>query len=143
MPSPLGTAAKSGKRHAMDDFSKRSDGPSREEDYPVTRPPTVSAVDARAFVQEVGTNGANEPAPAPDAPSTPEEASTLLATTVLNKLICKYSRESALVMTNLPMPGESQSPVNYMQQVDTLVESLPLCMLIMGQKNSDVVTMYS
>ena len=28
-------------------------------------------------------------------------------------------------------------------QVDTLVDSLPLCMLIMGQKNSDVVTMYS
>ena len=28
-------------------------------------------------------------------------------------------------------------------QVDLLVDSLPLCMLIMGQKNSDVVTMYS
>jgi len=94
------------------------------------------------------------------------------------------------VMTNLPMPGEAQSPANYMKQanpnpnpnlnpnpnpnpnpnymkqarlvqppphaqapapaaphphtqVDTLVDSLPLCMLIMGQKNSDVVTMYS
>ena len=69
-------------------------------------------------------------------------------------------------MTNLPMPGEAQSPANYMKQarlveppphsqapapapphphtqVDTLVDSLPLCMLIMGQKNSDVVTMYS
>ena len=93
------------------------------------------------------------------------------------------------MMTNLPMPGEAQSPANYMKQVrlnahahicmhaschvhvrmqvdhaacicnfayayvymcvcvavqvDTLVDSLPLCMLIMGQKNSDVVTMYS
>ena len=55
----------------------------------------------------------------------------------------KYSKDSALVMTNLPMPGEAQSPANYMQQVTTLVDSLPLCMLIMGQKNSDVVTMYS
>jgi len=76
------------------------------------------------------------------------------------------AQESALVMTNLPMPGEAQSPANYMKQarlveppphaqapahapphphtqVDTLVDSLPLCMLIMGQKNSDVVTMYS
>ena len=46
-------------------------------------------------------------------------------------------------MTNLPLPSEAQTPTNYMQQVDTLMESLPLCMLIMGQKNSDVVTMYS
>jgi len=46
-------------------------------------------------------------------------------------------------MTNLPMPSEAQTATSYMHQVDTLMESLPLCMLIMGQKNSDVVTMYS
>jgi len=83
------------------------------------------------------------PAAASGEAATQGEAATLLATTVLNRLICKYSKESSLVMTNLPMPGEEQSPANYMKQVDTLVDSLPLCMLIMGQKNSDVVTMYS
>ena len=73
----------------------------------------------------------------------PAQASTLLATRILNRLIFKYSKDAALVMTNLPLPSEAQTPTNYMHQVDTLMESLPLCMLIMGQKNSDVVTMYS
>jgi hypothetical protein len=131
VPSPFGNAAK--KRYSSDDASSN-----RAED----EGPIVAA--APELPPPVGGSPAGAPAASLlDAASTPEEVSTLLATRILNNLICKYSKDSALVMTNLPMPGEAQSPANYMQQVTTLVDSLPLCMLIMGQKNSDVVTMYS
>lgn len=111
----------------------------------IEAPPGMEAARRAAFgLPPSATAAASGPAAAASGEaSTQLEASTLLATTILNRLICKYSKESSLVMTNLPMPGEAQSPANYMKQVDTLVDSLPLCMLIMGQKNSDVVTMYS
>ena len=48
-------------------------------------------------------------------------------------------------MTNLPPPvlHDWFPPRLYMEQVDTLVEELPLCLLVAGQRNADVVTMYS
>jgi len=48
-------------------------------------------------------------------------------------------------MTNLPPPvlHDEYTPKLYMEQVDTLIEDLPLCLLVAGQRNADVVTMYS
>jgi len=74
-----------------------------------------------------------------------EATQTLRSTRILNRLFCQYSSESALVMTNLPPPvlHDEYTPKLYMEQVDTLIEDLPLCLLVAGQRNADVVTMYS
>jgi len=69
------------------------------------------------------------------------------STKILNLLILRYSRASSLVLTNLPLPpeGASEQPEQevYMKQVDSLTKNLPLCLLVYGQRNADVVTMYS
>jgi len=74
-----------------------------------------------------------------------EAQQTLRSTRVLNRLFCKYSQESSLVMTNLPPPvlHDDYTPMLYMEQVSKLVEDLPLCLLVAGQRNKNVVTMYS
>ena len=53
------------------------------------------------------------------------------------------AQESALVMTNLPMPTieSGQTPAAYMRIIDALTEDIPLCILVAGQKDANVVTM--
>jgi len=74
-----------------------------------------------------------------------EAEQVLLSTRVLNRLIAKYSNTSAMVMTNMPMPElhKNHVPELFMEQVDALTANLPLCLLVIGQRNADVVTMYS
>ena len=75
----------------------------------------------------------------------PGAAQVLLSTRVLNRLFVKYSPASAIVMTNLPMPElhKNHVPELYMEQVDALTSNIALCLLVIGQRNADVVTMYS
>jgi len=69
---------------------------------------------------------------------------TFAATKLLNSLFLKYSAGSALLITNLPMPGtDPTSPKPYTMQVKMLTEAVPLCLLVAGQAKSDVVTMFS
>ena len=69
----------------------------------------------------------------------------MVATKMLNRVITKYSEGSSLVMTNLPMPTieSGQTPAAYMRIIDALTEDIPLCILVAGQKDANVVTMYS
>ena len=60
-----------------------------------------------------------------------------------NRVLRKYSEESALVMTNLPLPRDADSPQEYMAHLDALVADVPRVLLVAGQKDADVVTMYS
>ena len=79
------------------------------------------------------------------ASGAPPEEVAMVATKMLNRVITKYSEGSSLVMTNLPMPTieSGQTPAAYMRIIDALTEDIPLCILVAGQKDANVVTMYS
>jgi len=55
----------------------------------------------------------------------------------------KHSTNSELVMTNLPLPEVTQSTFDYMSHLDSLVQGIQRVMLVAGQKDADVITMYS
>ena len=46
-------------------------------------------------------------------------------------------------MTNLPLPEVTQSTFDYMSHLDSLVQGIQRVMLVAGQKDADVITMYS
>mgnify|MGYP002855798411 CR=1 FL=1 len=79
------------------------------------------------------------------ASGAPPEEVAMVATKMLNRVITKYSEGSSLVMPNLPMPTieSGQTPAAYMRIIDALTEDIPLCILVAGQKDANVVTMYS
>ena len=54
-----------------------------------------------------------------------------------------HSSNSELVMTNLPLPEVATSTFDYMRHLDSLVQGIPRVMLVAGQKDADVITMYS
>ena len=70
---------------------------------------------------------------------------TMWATRVLNKLLIKYSESSALVMTNLPIPGDDSlaAPAQYMAQIDQLTQAVPLMLLVAGVNDLETITMHS
>ena len=60
-----------------------------------------------------------------------------------NQLIRLHSQKAELVMTNLPLPQLAQSTDAYMTHLEELVHGIERVMLVAGQKDADVITMYS
>ena len=86
-------------------------------------------------VQEVMT--------ADDLEATAGMPSKLRTTLAFNHVIQKYSHDSALVMTNLPVPKDEDPVDSYMEHLAVLMNNIPRALLVAGQKDADVITMYS
>ena len=65
------------------------------------------------------------------------------ATRTLNAMLVEHSAESALVMTNLPLPKEADAPADYMEHLELLMSGIPRALLVAGQRDAEVITMYS
>jgi len=64
-------------------------------------------------------------------------------TYAFNQMMCKYSSGSSLVLCNLPLPSEKRSTKDYMAHLEALMAGIPRALLVAGQKDADVITMYS
>jgi len=64
-------------------------------------------------------------------------------TYAFNQMMVKYSSESSLVLCNLPLPSEKRSTKDYMAHLEALMAGIPRALLVAGQKDADVITMYS
>ena len=67
------------------------------------------------------------------------------ATKALNLAMREHSAESALVMTNLPLPkGEGDEAADvYMNHLELLASGIPRAIFVAGQRDAEVITMYS
>jgi hypothetical protein len=65
------------------------------------------------------------------------------ATRGLNAAMIENSAESALVMTNLPLPSRHVGAEGYMEHLELLMEGIPRALLVAGQRDAEVITMYS
>jgi len=63
------------------------------------------------------------------------------ATMALNRVMVEHSAESALVMTNLPLPKETDDPSMYMEHLEVLMRNIPRALLVAGQRDAEVITM--
>ena len=64
-------------------------------------------------------------------------------TYAFNQMVRKYSSDAALVLCNLPLPSENRTAETYMEHLDAMMANLPRALLVAGQKDADVITMYS
>ena len=65
------------------------------------------------------------------------------ATRALNRAMREHSSESNLVMTNLPLPKETDETASYMEHLEMLAEGIQRCLFVAGQRDAEVITMYS
>mmetsp|Transcript_6967 Transcript_6967/g.11707 ORF Transcript_6967/g.11707 Transcript_6967/m.11707 type:complete len:1007 (-) Transcript_6967:338-3358(-) len=73
-----------------------------------------------------------------------EEVDARMATTMaFNKLMQKYSKDSGVVMTNLPVPRKEESTEDYMRHLEALMDGIKRGLLVAGQRDADVITMFS
>jgi len=82
-------------------------------------------------------------APAATGPTDEELNERRQATRGLNTLLVENSAESALVMTNLPLPKEEGTAQAYMEHLELLMAGIPRALLVAGQRDAEVITMYS
>lgn len=66
-----------------------------------------------------------------------------LATLAFNEALRDRSSEAALIMTNLPLPKFTDGTAEYMEHLEMLTEDCPRVLLIAGQRDAEVITMYS
>ena len=79
-----------------------------------------------------------------DIAATAELEPKMRTTLAFNHVMRKHSHNSALVMTNLPVPrDEDQTTQAYMEHLAVLMNNIPRALLVAGQKDADVITMYS
>ena len=69
--------------------------------------------------------------------------SKMRTTLAFNHVMQKHSHNSALVMTNLPVPKDEDPTEGYMEHLAVLMTNIPRALLVAGQKDADVITMYS
>ena len=102
--------------------------------------------DAKAAAAASIAEVAHEAASREPSPSTAErihQMETTRTTVAFNQLIRLHSQKAELVMTNLPLPQLAQSTDAYMTHLEELVHGIERVMLVAGQKDADVITMYS
>ena len=66
-----------------------------------------------------------------------------VATRAFNHVLRQHSSASVLVMTNLPLPKETDETSAYMQHLEELTTGIPRVLLVAGQRDGEVITMYS
>jgi len=96
----------------------------------------VTFVGEEVQAVEVKSHHAEEP---PEAALPPK----MRTTRAFNRLMRKHSSDSSLVMTNLPLPKVGASIEDYMEHLDAMMDCIPRALLVAGQKDADVITMYS
>ncbi|KAL1510624.1 hypothetical protein AB1Y20_006925 [Prymnesium parvum] len=64
-------------------------------------------------------------------------------TYAFNQMVRKFSSDAALVLCNLPLPSENKTTEMYMQHLEIMMEAIPHALLVAGQKDEAVITMYS
>jgi len=78
------------------------------------------------------------------APPVEEGLNPKMRTTyAFNQMVRKYSAEAALVLCNLPLPSEDKTAETYMEHLEVMMADIPRALLVAGQKDADVITMYS
>jgi len=105
-----------------------------------------------------GGGSSDEPAAAAAAmPAAPMEEQGLdpkmRTTHLFNQMVRSYSLDAhppfdpaALILCNLPLPFEGEAetkPEEYMEHLEVMMAGIPRALLVAGQKDADVITMYS
>jgi len=65
------------------------------------------------------------------------------ATFAFNQALCEHSSTAALIMTNLPLPKITDGTADYMEHLEMLTMGCKRVLLIAGQRDAEVITMYS
>ena len=103
----------------------------------------IQRVPVHITPQEEDQGVVREVMTADDLEATADLPDKIRTTLAFNHVMQKYSHESALVMTNLPVPKDEDTTDEYMEHLAVLMNNIPRALLVAGQKDADVITMYS